>query len=169
MRSETFHGDQFDVVYAEDPPAFSYEATVSDHAGSAEISHPFGMIVLEGSLNVFRPDGVMEDRVRGFVSSETIPTGEWRFAAGANGCRYVCIHPKEDREYARSAIILNANDRSADLSGFDWLLIAEGQATDRDGPVFSQTLVDLRKRKTDYRLTATEASLLVALSEKPAS
>ena len=92
------------------------------------------MVVLDGRLTVERPDGRVETRRRGFVSPASIPTGLWRFTAGPEGCRTVCTHPRDEAAYAKSAVMLAAGARSADLSGHDWLLIADGHGARRQRP-----------------------------------
>ncbi|MCY3830138.1 MAG: hypothetical protein OXF89_13480 [Rhodospirillaceae bacterium] len=167
-RVETFRAGRFVIAFSRDPAGHAYEADVSDDAGSAAIDHPYGMVVLGGSLTVERPDGVVEIRRRGFVSPRAIPTGRWRFAAGPEGCRYVCTHPRDDAAWARTAIALAAGARSADLSGHDWLLVADGTVRDGSGPLAPETLIDLTGRTAPYRLVAEDNAMLVAIDERPA-
>ena len=108
---ETFRAERFIFVFNRDLPGHAYEAAVSDDAGSAAIDHPFGMVVLAGSMTVERPDGRVETRRRGFVSPASIPTGLWRFTAGREGCRTVCTHPRDEAAWAKSAVMLAAGAR----------------------------------------------------------
>ena len=168
LRAETFRAGRFVFAFNEDPPGHAYEADVSDDAGNAEIDHPYGMVVLDGSLTVERPDGTAETRRRGFASPRTIPTGLWRFTAGAEGCRYVCIHPRDDAAWAKTAIPLAAGARSADLSARDWLLVADGTVRDGSGPLPAETLIDLTGRSSAYRVVAEEDAMLVAIDVRAA-
>ena len=93
---ETFRAERFIFVFNRDLPGHTYEAAVSDDAGSAVIDHPFGMVVLDGSLTVERPDGRVETRRRGFASPASIPTGLWRFTAGPRGLPHR-LHPSAGR------------------------------------------------------------------------
>ena len=161
--TETFRAERFVFAFNDDAPGHSYEADVFDDAGGTEIDHPYGMVVLDGSLTVERPDGSAETRRRGFVSARSIPTGRWRFTAGPDGCRYVCTHPRGEGAWAKSAVILAAGERSADLSGHDWLLVAAGAARDGSGLLPSETLIDLTERETPYRVVAEGEALLVAI------
>lgn len=165
---ETFRAERFVLAFNRDAPGHAYEAVVSDDAGHAEIDHPFGMVVLAGSLTVERPDGTVEERRRGFVSPRTIPTGRWRFTAGPEGCRYVCTHPRDDIAWAKSVIAVAAGAQSADLSGHDWLLVADGTVRDGSGPLPPETLIDLTERQTPYRVVAEEDALLVAIDARVA-
>ncbi len=167
-RTETFRAERFVIAFNDDPPGHAYEADVSDDAGNAEIDHPFGMVVLGGSLTVERPDGVVETRRRGFVSPPRIPTGRWRFTAGPEGCRYVCTHPRDGTAWAKTAIPLAAGERSADLSGRDWLLVADGTVRDGSGPLPAETLIDLTGRDGEYRLAAEDDAMLVAIDARAA-
>ncbi|MCY4397431.1 MAG: hypothetical protein OXC10_20090 [Rhodospirillaceae bacterium] len=166
--TETFRAERFVFAFNRDAPGHSYEAAVSDDAGNAEIDHPFGMVVLGGSLTVERPDGAVETRRRGFVSPATIPTGRWRFTAGPEGCRTVCTHPRDDADWAKTAIELAAGALSADLSGHDWLLVADGTVRDGSGPLPPATLIDLTGRDGEYRLAAEDDALLVAIDARAA-
>ena len=166
--AETFRAERFVFAFNEDPPGHAYEGVASDDAGNAEIDHPYGMVVLKGSLTVERPNGTVEERRRGFVSPPSIATGRWRFTAGADGCRYVCTHPRDDAAWAKSAIALAAGERSADLSGHDWILVADGAVRDGSGPLPAETLIDLTGRSSAYRLVAEEDALLVAIDAVPA-
>ncbi len=166
--TETFRAERFVFAFTRNPPGHAYEAAVSDDAGNAEIDHPFGMVVLDGSLTVERPDGTVETRRRGFVSPATIPTGRWRFTAGPEGCRTVCTHPRDDGAWAKSAVELAAGALSADLSGHDWLLVADGTVRDGGGPLPPETLIDLTGRDGEYRLAAEDDALLVAIDARAA-
>ena len=168
FRAETFRAERFVFAFNEDPPGHAYEGVASDDAGNAEIDHPYGMVVLNGSLTVERPDGTVEERRRGFASPRTIPTGLWRFTAGPDGCRYVCIHPRDDDAWARTAIALAAGERSADLAGRDWLLVADGTVRDGSGPLPPETLIDLTERRSAYRVVAEDDALLVAIDARAA-
>ncbi len=165
--TETFRAERFVFAFNRDAPGYACEAAVSDDAGNAEIDHPYGMVVLGGSLTVERPDGVAETRRRGFVSPPAIPTGRWRFTAGPDGCRYVCTHPRDGAAWAKTAIVLAAGERSADLSDRGWLLVADGTARDGSGPLPAETLIDLTGRDAPYRVAAVEDALLVAIDERP--
>ena len=165
---ETFRAERFIFVFNRDLPGHAYEAAVSDDAGSAVIDHPFGMVVLAGSLTVERPDGRVEVRRRGFVSPASIPTGLWRFTAGPEGCRTVCTHPRDEGAWAKSAVMLAAGARSADLSGHDWLLVADGHVRDGDGLLPPETLIDLTNRETAFHLAAEDDALVVAIDALPA-
>ena len=165
---ETFRAERFIFAFNQDPPGHAYEATVSDDAGSAAIDHPYGMVVLAGSLTVERPDGRVETRRRGFVSPASIPTGLWRFTAGPEGCRTVCTHPRDEAAYAKSAVMLAAGARSADLSGHGWLLVADGAVRDGNGLLPPETLIDLTARDSEYRVIAESDALLVAIDARPA-
>ncbi len=160
---ETFRAGRFIFAFNEDPPDHAYEGIASDDRGSAVVDHPFGMVVLAGSLKVERPDGKVETRRRGFVSPPAIPTGLWRFTAGPEGCRYVCTHPRDDGVWAKTAILLAAGVRSADLSGHDWLLVADGPVRDGAGLLPPETLIDLTGRQTAFHLAADGPALLVAI------
>ena len=166
--TETFRAGRFVFAFSRDMPGDACEADVSDDAGSAAIDHPYGMVVLGGSLTVVRPDGAAEIRRRGFVSPRAIPTGRWRFAAGPEGCRYVCIHPRDDAASAKTAVVLAAGERSADLSGHDWLLVADGTVRDGSGPLPPETLIDLTERQDAYRVVAEENAVLVAIDPRTA-
>ena len=168
LRAETFRAGRFVFAFNEDPPGHAYEGAVSDDAGSAEIDHPYGMVVLDGSLTAVRPDGTVEERRRGFVSPASIPTGLWRFTAGPEGCRYVCTHPRDDAAWVKTAIALAAGARSADLSGHDWLLVADGTVRDGSGPLPAETLIDLTGRRAPYRLVAEDDAILVAIDARTA-
>ena len=166
--TETFRAERFVFAFNDDAPGHSCEAAVSDDAGSAQIDHPFGMVVLGGSLTVERPDGTVETRRRGYVSPASIPTGRWRFTAGPEGCRTVCTHPRDDGAWTKSAVMLAAGALSADLSGHDWLLVADGTVRDGSGPLPPETLIDLTGRQTPYRLRAESDALLVAIDARAA-
>ena len=166
--TETFRAERFTFAFSRNLPGHAYEADVSDDAGSAVIDHPYGMVVLDGSLTVVRPDGSTQTRRRGFVSPPSIPTGRWRFAAGPAGCRYVCTHPRDDTAWAKTAVVLAAGERSADLSGHDWLLVADGTVRDGSGPLRPETLIDLTARQDAYRVVAEENALLVAIDPRAA-
>ena len=162
FRTETFRADRFVFAFSRDLPGRA------DDAGSAVIDHPYGMVVLDGSLTVERPDGTVEERRRGFVSPRTIPTGRWRFAAGPQGCRYVCTHPRDEAAWAKTAIPLAAGARSADLSDHDWLLVADGTVRDGSGPLPAETLIDLTERRSAYRVVAENDAILVAIDARAA-
>lgn len=163
--TETFRAERFVFAFTQDPPGHAYEGVASDDAGSAQIDHPYGMVVIAGSLTVERPDGTVETRRRGFASPPSIPTGRWRFTAGPEGCRYVCTHPRDDGAYRKTAVLLAAGALSADLSGHDWLLVADGTVRDGSGPLPPETLIDLTGRDGEYRLAAEDDALLVAIDE----
>ena len=165
---ETFRAERFVFAFNDDPPGHAYEGHVSDDAGSARIDHPYGMVVIAGSLTVERPDGIVEARRRGFASPGSIPPGLWRFTAGPEGCRYVCTHPRDNGGYAKSAVVLAGGERSADLSGHGWLLVADGAVRDGSGLLSPETLIDLTGRQTPYRLVAEEDALLVAIDARAA-
>ena len=165
---ETFRAERFIFAFNRDLPGHAYEGAVSNDAGSAVIDHPFGMVVLAGSLTVERPDGRVEVRRRGFVSPASIPTGLWRFTAGPEGCRTVCTHPRDEGAWTKSAVLLAAGARSADLSGHDWLLVADGHVRDGSGLLPPETLIDLTNRETAFHLTAEDDALLVAIDTLPA-
>lgn len=164
--TETFRAGRFVFAFTSDAPGHAYEAVVSDDAGSARIDHPYGMVVLGGSLTVERPDGIVETRRRGFVSPAAIPTGLWRFTAGPEGCRTVCTHPRDETAWKKTAIALAAGALSADLSGHDWLLVADGTVRDGSGPLPPETLIDLTGRDGEYRLAAEDDALLVAIDAR---